>query len=83
MPASALTDAGYSVLDAVEALRDDLGPGDVVLIKGRDTQRLDRVALALAGRNVGCTIPVCGLKHTRCDQCPMLESGWQGIPAVT
>jgi UDP-N-acetylmuramoyl-tripeptide--D-alanyl-D-alanine ligase len=83
MPASALTDAGYSVLDAVEALRDDLGPGDVVLIKGRDTQRLDRVALALAGRNVGCTIPVCGLKHTRCDQCPMLESGWQGIPVVT
>jgi UDP-N-acetylmuramoyl-tripeptide--D-alanyl-D-alanine ligase len=83
MPASALTDVGDSVLDAVELLRHDLGPGDVVLIKGRDTQRLDRVALALAGRSVRCRIPVCRLKHTRCYQCPMLESGWQGIPVVT
>lgn len=83
MPAGALTDAGDSVLDAAEAIRHELGPGDVVLIKGRDTQRLDRVALALAGRKVRCTIPVCRLKHTRCHQCPMLECGWQGIPVVT
>ncbi len=83
MPAGALTDVGDSILDAVEALRHDLGPGDVVLIKGRDTQRLDRLALALAGRNVRCTIPVCRLKRAGCDQCPMLESGWQGIPVVT
>jgi UDP-N-acetylmuramoyl-tripeptide--D-alanyl-D-alanine ligase len=83
MPASALTDVGDNVLDAVELLRHDLGPGDVVLIKGRDTQRLDRIALALAGHNVRCTIPFCGLKHTRCDRCPMLETGWQGIPVVT
>jgi len=83
MPGSALTDAGDNVLDAVAAVRDDLGSGDVVLIKGRDTQRLDRVALALAGRNVCCNIPVCHLKGTRCDRCPMLESGWQGVPVVT
>jgi UDP-N-acetylmuramoyl-tripeptide--D-alanyl-D-alanine ligase len=83
MPASALSDVGDNVLDASELLRKEIGPGCVVLIKGRDTQRLDRIALALAGRNVRCTIPVCGLKLTRCHECSMLESGWRGIPEVT
>lgn len=83
MPASAITDAGDSILDAIAAVPRDLGPGDVVLIKGRDIQRLDRVALALAGHTVGCTIPVCYLKGARCDSCPMLETGWRDIPVVT
>jgi UDP-N-acetylmuramoyl-tripeptide--D-alanyl-D-alanine ligase len=50
-----------------------------VLIKGRDTQRLDRVVLALAGRRVGCTIKFCDVVRTRCDECPMLERGWNGL----
>jgi UDP-N-acetylmuramoyl-tripeptide--D-alanyl-D-alanine ligase len=83
MPASALTGVGHRVLDAVELLRSELGPGDVVLIKGRDNQRLDRIALALAGRNVRCIIPDCRLKRPRCDSCPMLETGWQGTSAST
>jgi UDP-N-acetylmuramyl pentapeptide synthase len=83
MSRRALTDVGDSVLDAVEALQNDLGPGDVVLIKGRDTQRLDRIALALSGRKVACTIPVCRLKQYRCERCAMLECGWQGTPVVT
>jgi len=76
MPASALVDAGGSWSLAVDAIRDDLGPGDVVLIKGRDVQRLDRIALALQGRPVGCGIAFCQVKEFRCHACPMLERGW-------
>jgi hypothetical protein len=40
----ALISAGTSLQTAVEAVRQELSPGDVVLVKGRDTQRLDRVS---------------------------------------
>ena len=79
----ALVNAGNLVIKAAEALKNDLGPGDVVLIKGRDTQRLDRVACALAGHHVRCTIQQCRLKHHRCHECPMLESGWKDLDVVT
>jgi UDP-N-acetylmuramoyl-tripeptide--D-alanyl-D-alanine ligase len=77
-----LVDVGTSVQAAVEAVRADLAPGDVVLIKGRDTQRLDRVALALAGRQVRCQITFCDVKVRRCERCPMLERGWEGHRVV-
>jgi hypothetical protein len=47
----------------------------VVLIKGRDTQRLERISLALAGREVRCRLSFCGTKAIRCEHCPMLERG--------
>lgn len=81
MPPAALVDAGSSVLRAVEALEPEVGPGDVVLLKGRDTQRLDRVALALLGRRVRCEVRQCDAL-TRCDACPMLERGWEGLRVV-
>jgi UDP-N-acetylmuramyl pentapeptide synthase len=56
MPRAALLDAGSSVLRAVEALRGELQPGDVVLLKGRDTQRLDRIAHGLLGQSVRCGV---------------------------
>ena len=71
LPRAALIRAP-SVREAKEAVRADLRSGDVVLIKGRDIQRLDRVALALQGRTVGCTIDECRLTPTRCDTCPAL-----------
>jgi len=77
-----LMDAGRSVLKVVETLRGDLGPGDVVLIKGRDTQRLDRITLALTGRTVRCDISSCNARAVRCEQCPMLEKGWKGLRIV-
>ena len=76
-PTAAMVNAGRDVLKAAEAVRGDLGPGDVVLVKGRDTQRLDRVWLALAGRDVRCTIDFCDARG-RCAACPMLERGWNG-----
>jgi UDP-N-acetylmuramoyl-tripeptide--D-alanyl-D-alanine ligase len=78
----ALVNVGASIQRSVEALKDDLAPGDVVLIKGRDTQRLERVALALMGRQVRCDIKFCDVIRTRCDDCPMLERGWQGRRVV-
>jgi UDP-N-acetylmuramoyl-tripeptide--D-alanyl-D-alanine ligase len=77
----ALVDAGRDALRAAEAVEDDLRPGDVVLLKGRDTQRLERVALALAGRRVRCEITHCD-SSPRCDTCPMLERGWDGLRFV-
>ena len=60
-----------------------LEPGDVVLVKGRDTQRLARVCLILQGRRVGCEIRSCHLRTITCDECPMLERGWEAHRVVT
>jgi hypothetical protein len=76
MPRDALVNAGRDVRAAWEAVRADLRPGDVVLVKGRDTERLDRVALALQGRPVRCTVEFCDLRGARCATCPVLETGW-------
>jgi UDP-N-acetylmuramyl pentapeptide synthase len=77
----AIPHAGQSVLEALEGLR-DIGPGDVVLVKGRDTQRLARISLALQGRAVRCDIPRCHAP-VDCDDCPMLERGWNDARVVT
>lgn len=68
-------DAGLSVERAAELLRAELEPGDVVLLKGRDTQRLERVFATLTGGPVACRIPHCAAK-LRCEACPMLHAGW-------
>jgi UDP-N-acetylmuramyl pentapeptide synthase len=71
-----------TVADALVALRARLRPGDVVLIKGRSVQRLERVALALAGRAVRCQLTFCDAVWVHCDDCPMLERGWNGRRVV-
>ncbi|HEX3633683.1 MAG TPA: Mur ligase family protein [Casimicrobiaceae bacterium] len=78
MPRSAVTNAGRSARDAAEALSQLLQPGDVLLIKGRGPEKLDRVRLILEGRRVGCDIRYCSLRTQECEQCPMLERGWEG-----
>src|SRR5690606_19469035 len=52
------------VQEAVAALREMIGPGDVVLVKGREGQRLTRIILALNGRNVRCNVDPCRLHLT-------------------
>jgi UDP-N-acetylmuramyl pentapeptide synthase len=79
LPREAVVMADRSVRRAAEALAADLAPGDVVLIKGRDTQRLERVALALMGREVRCELVYCNARLTRCDACPMLGRPWPGL----
>ena len=78
MARSALVHAGHSLRKAWELAGADLGPGDVVLVKGRDTERLDRVSLAPQGCTVRCEIEFCDIKGMRCEVCPMLETGWAG-----
>jgi UDP-N-acetylmuramyl pentapeptide synthase len=64
-------------------LEKELRPGDLVLVKGRGQQRLRRVVLRLQGRTVRCDIPVCGVNGLKCEDCPMLERGWEGLRAAT
>lgn len=72
-----LMDAGRSALKAVELLPEDLRSGDVLLIKGRDTQRLGRITLSLTGRKVRCDIDFCDTRAVRCETCPNLERGYE------
>ena len=64
--------AGRDVLSALELLRADLRDGDVVLIKGRMSQKMERITLGLLGRKVRCRRPECKYKMVRCGRCPAL-----------
>lgn len=76
LPKEAVVDAGHDVSAAWRAVQSGLRPDDVILVKGRISERLDRVALALMGRDVRCTIESCKMTELRCDACPKLETGW-------
>lgn len=76
MPPECIHDGGRNPQQAAAVLRRLLQPGDVVLIKGRDTQALDRVRLILQGGRVGCNISFCSVGQLNCATCPMLEPGW-------
>lgn len=66
-----------SVKTAIDYLRAELKPGDVVLLKGRGGQQLSRIVLGLMDREVNCDIPQCGYTPgLHCANCPMLETGW-------
>lgn len=70
-----------NIRKAVDLLS-DLDAGDVVLVKGRHTQRLERVALALMGREVRCELVYCNARLTQCGGCPMLGQNWEGLWAA-
>lgn len=76
MPRSSVTTAARTVHDAAEALSGVLHPGDVLLIKGRGPEKLDRVRLILEGHKVGCDIRYCSFRTVECEDCAMLERGW-------
>ena len=77
----AIACVGHDVALAALAAAEGLGGGDVVLVKGRDNERLDRVSLALAGREVRCARPLCHFLKTRCEECSLL--GDPGAAAAT
>jgi UDP-N-acetylmuramoyl-tripeptide--D-alanyl-D-alanine ligase len=72
MARAAVRTVGDDVAGAARMVRERLEPGDVVLIKGRDNERLERVALALMGRDVRCDRERCFFLKTRCDGCSLL-----------
>jgi UDP-N-acetylmuramyl pentapeptide synthase len=82
LPREAITKAGNDLDHALAALPTDLGPDDVVLVKGRPRQRLGRIALAALGRTVKCRIRECPLPLVRCTRCKMLERGWDDAETV-
>jgi UDP-N-acetylmuramoyl-tripeptide--D-alanyl-D-alanine ligase len=69
-----LTHVRRNPLDAAEVVGTDLRPGDLVLVKGRRTQRLERVALALMGEKVECQTRLCR-RSRDCPGCPLLRGG--------
>jgi UDP-N-acetylmuramoyl-tripeptide--D-alanyl-D-alanine ligase len=77
MARQALVYAGRDPREAAALLRQNLRTGDVVLIKGRMTQHLERTALALMGRPVPCDLSLCRLRP-RCTSCPLLPASTMG-----
>lgn len=55
--------------EAARVLGKELRSGDVVLIKGRSTQHLERLALALTGTTLRCGVRLCRLRRD-CSDCP-------------
>ncbi len=64
-----------NILSVIPLLPRDLGPGDLILVKGRTDQRLSRITLALTGKKVGCLVPSCPQRRYFCDDCPWLGNG--------
>lgn len=81
MSDASIHDGGNAPQRAAGVLRALLRPGDVVLVKARRGQKLDRVRLLLQGRTVGCDIALCDLQDP-CVECPMCASGWGSHRAV-
>lgn len=79
MEPEAVIHAGREWYEAFRVLEKDLSTGDVVLIKGRRTQRLGRILLSLQGRHVRCRVPECKSSIKVCYRCPMLDRGWDGL----
>jgi UDP-N-acetylmuramoyl-tripeptide--D-alanyl-D-alanine ligase len=82
LPAERIIDAGRDWRTAWQALESTVREGDVVLLKGRADQRLERIALVAAGRTVRCDLAFCNTPLGRCDGCGMLERGWEGRQPV-
>ena len=74
MPRDAVHLVGPELEAGLAVLRETLRPGDAVLVKGRATQRLRRIVLALQGHAVGCEVSYCNVKVASCDECPIRDA---------
>ncbi len=76
MPRERILKFKKDLKQTIETLRTILRPGDVLMVKGRLDDHLERITLALSGRNIRCWRTRCRSRAYRCDNCPMLEKGW-------
>ena len=72
-----ITRISFDPLSIVSLLPDDLGSGDIILIKGRTDYKISRLSLALMGKTVNCRLMSCSVTTSHCDECSMLEKGWR------
>jgi hypothetical protein len=79
-PAERILELGEEVLPAIERIRELVQPEDTILLKGRDSQKLERILLALQGVQVRCGVKYCDKRVDGCTGCPLLERGWDGLP---
>jgi UDP-N-acetylmuramoyl-tripeptide--D-alanyl-D-alanine ligase len=77
MPRERIIKFHNDLRQAIEVLRDILQPEDVLVVKGRLDDHLERITLALCGQKIGCWRTECRSRAYRCGNCPMLEKGWQ------
>jgi UDP-N-acetylmuramoyl-tripeptide--D-alanyl-D-alanine ligase len=76
MPRERIMKFHNDLRQAINVMRDILQPGDVLVVKGRLDDHLERITLALSGQKVGCWRTECSSRAYRCNNCPMLEKGW-------
>ena len=77
LPENIINSSG-SLRIALNLLMTELGSRDVVLIKGRGKDGLDRIRLAFQGQEVHCTALPCPLKRRSCHRCDRLR----GVPTT-
>lgn len=68
-----LTRIKFDPLSIISLLPDNLGKGDVILIKGRPDYKISRLSLALMGKHVGCRKMSCPVSTSYCDNCSTLS----------
>jgi len=74
MDRSAIRLAGSELQAGMDLVREALQPGDLVLVKGDNTQRLRRIVLELQRKKVSCHVRHCNVKVRSCDECPLLNA---------
>jgi len=72
-----LTRIKLDPLSILHLFPDDLGKGDVILIKGRPDYKISRLSLALMGIKVTCRLMSCPVTTSYCDDCSVLKRGWR------
>ena len=65
----------YMVHQAAMALRAELAPGTVILIKGSHRQKLGRIRFLLQGDAVSCNLRICPRTGLSCRLCSYLSRG--------
>ena len=70
--------AGDDLPNVLKLLPQDLGDGDCILIKGRASQKLERITFMLQEQRVKCFATQCQSELRRCESCSMLQKGWKG-----
>jgi UDP-N-acetylmuramoyl-tripeptide--D-alanyl-D-alanine ligase len=74
--------AHRSINEGINILQSTIENGDVVLIKGRSNQKLERITFSLMGEKVSCDISLCKAK-INCEYCPMMRRGWDSRQDVS